>query len=71
MKVSKLLAHRIHTELQIAIALIENEQGARAMKVLEALDELVSNQTVETVDNCEKCGFRQRTLDQKSEAGTG
>jgi hypothetical protein len=66
-KVSKLLAHRIHSEISIAIGLIETENYQRAIKVLERLSKLTADQTVVTVENCEECS-RLRLSDEKKKA---
>lgn len=57
MKVSKMLAHRIETELEIAVGLLDLQQSQRARVVLLNLSKLVSGQTVTEVDNCPRCGF--------------
>lgn len=65
MKVSSLLAHEIHRELEIAVGLIDLGQAERARAVLLKLSELVSGQTVLVVDNCEVCGLKRVTMKKK------
>jgi len=75
MKVSRRLAHKINSDVQVATSLLEELQlkligvelakTERIRKILIDLATLVQQQTVKTVDNCEACGARRTILEMK------